>query len=338
MKLKQLQKYLGKNNFDLAFLVHPDSNITYFSQAKPSFALLQVFPDDAVLYISKLDATKTKISVDTLPKKWEKHLEDKKVKKVGINKESLTISFLDKLKKIYPKAKFIDISKEIKKLRMKKTEEEIKKISKACQITSTAYNDLIESLPKLKTEQDIAFFLDKRIRELGAEGNAFPTVIAMGKNAAIPHHETSRTKLKRGFLLLDFGACYKNYCADMSRVLFLGTANKEEKERYNLLLDVQQNAIKQIKEKKKFIDLDKEARKNLGKYSSYFIHSLGHGVGIDVHEAPTFKNAIIEKQNVFTIEPGIYFPKKFGLRIEDTVLFDKKAKVLTKAGKEFITI
>ena len=160
----------------------------------------------------------------------------------------------------------------------------------------------------------------------------------MGKNAAIPHHITSNSELQRGFLLIDFGAKYKNYCADMTRMVFLGKPSKEEVGWYNLLFKSQEDARLAIAEGVKYKDLDTKARKSLGKHEKKFIHSLGHGIGLEVHVNPVFTNGKIKYNVPFTIEPGIYFPGKFGLRIEDTVIFNGKLKVLTVASKELHSI
>jgi Xaa-Pro aminopeptidase len=125
----------------------------------------------------------------------------------------------------------------------------------------------------------------------------------------------------------------------MTRVIYLGKANNEEKQFYHLLLQSQLEAISHIQHNRSFKKLDNIARNNLAEYSSHFIHSLGHGIGIDVHESPSFfDNSRINHNQVFTIEPGIYFPGKFGLRIEDTVHFNNKVTVLTKAPKDLIEI
>ncbi len=343
MRLTQLQRYLKVQKINLVFLTGLDPNIEYFTQVKPTQAILMVTPMKATFYISELDKKpKLKgITTRTLPKGWEEKFLNSRIRKVGVNKKTLTLASYEKIKKVWSKAKFVDISEKLNQLRQEKTAEEIRKIRKACRITGNALAALVKELPKkkLKTEQDVAFFLEEFIRSKGCK-LAFPTIVATGKNSAIPHHITSTAKLKRGFLLIDFGARYGVYCADMTRMLFLGKPTKKEEEVYNLLLQAQQGAIKGIEEGIAFAGLDKMVRKRLGKYSSYFIHRLGHGVGIDIHEYPAFgdKKQVVKRGHVFTIEPGVYFPGKFGLRIEDTVLFDGKYRVLTEARRELVEI
>lgn len=344
MKLSQFQSYLKKEGIDLAFLVHPDPNIIYFTQMKPSFALLLITPSSAELYLSRLDLPPkiSGITVTYLQKNWEKKLADPKVKKIGVCKSALSLQYAEKLQKLYPQAALVDVSSTLQHLRAQKTPEEIQKITKACSITSKAFNALTDSfsLQKFKTEKDVAFFLERFIREHDAE-LAFPTIVGSGKNSAVPHHVTSSAKLQKGFLQLDFGACYKHYCSDMSRVLYIRRPSTSEKEHYELLRNAQEKPIEEVANNKPFAALDKISRKHLGKFSSYFIHSLGHGVGVEIHEAPSFSEEAkqnIQPNHIFTIEPGIYFPGKYGIRIEDTLLFDGKAKILTAAPKGLINL
>src|SRR3989344_2678498 len=308
MRLRDFESYLNQNQIDLAFLVHPDLAITYFTQFKPSFAYLLISSRYASIYLTKLDPHSkiNSIKVETFPKNWEEHLSDFK----------------------------------IKQLRESKTSEEVQLISKACKITSTAFSRLVDELPlgRLKTERDVSLFLERHIKDNQAD-LAFPTIVAMGKNAAIPHHITSTQKLRRGFLVLDFGACYNNYCADMTRGIFFGQPTAKEKSFYDLLLASQLQAVREVALGRNFLDLDQVVRAKLGKYSSHLIHSLGHGIGLEVHEDPSFGDGAAVKLNqTFTIEPGIYFPHKFGLRIEDTLHFDQKTKILTTATKDLFKI
>ena len=343
MKLSIFQSYLQKEKIDLAVLFHPDSNITYFTQMKPSSALLVIKPKEAIFYLSLLDKWPQLkgIHVQKLTRQWEKELSNKKVKTVGVNKSSLSLESFEKLQKIYPSAKFVDIGEEVVRLRELKTPQEIEYTTMACKITSDAFTALIKELQakQLKTEQDVAFFLERFIKSKGAE-LAFPTIVASGKNSSIPHHPTSNTELVPGFLQLDFGAQWKNYCADMSRVLYLGQPTEQEKKMYYKLLGVQERTIQQATEGVPFKKLDEFSRRLLGKEAKYFVHGLGHGVGIDIHEHPVYgkKNARLQKSQVFTIEPGIYFPNKYGLRIEDTLVFDGQARILTTVSKNLIII
>src|SRR3990167_10049340 len=161
MKLKPFQSYLKQKGIDLVFLIHPDPNIIYFTQMKPSFAFLLITPDTASLYLSKLDMPPSvkNLSVISLRKDWEKKASDPKVKKIGINKSSISLAYVEKLQKMYPHAKLVDISSTLNGLRSQKTPEEIQKITKACSITSQAFDALINkfSLKTFKTERDVAF-------------------------------------------------------------------------------------------------------------------------------------------------------------------------------------
>ncbi|MFA6461545.1 MAG: Xaa-Pro peptidase family protein [Candidatus Woesearchaeota archaeon] len=344
MRLKEFQQYLQKEKIDLVLLIHPDVNITYFTQIKPSFAMLSITSHNANLYLTSLDDKPTikGIEVFTFKKDWDKKMAQPKIKKVGINKEVVTLAFWEKIHNIFPKAKLVDVASELKQLRSKKTEEEVARIAHACKITDSAFEAMLNRLSKgkLNTELQASNFLTE-FMSIYHTSPGFPSIIANDVHASIPHYQTGESKLKRGFLLCDFGACYKNYNADMSRTIFLGKPNKEERDLYLLLQTTQQNLLSQVKLGKSFAELQQQTKRELGKYSSHFIHLLGHGIGIDVHESPSFSLEAkdkVEKGHIFTIEPGIYFHKKFGLRIEDTVLFDKKLKVLTKSSKELINL
>jgi len=342
MKLKETQAVLKQENIDFLLLVSPDPAITYFTQRKFSQAMMIISPNNARLLITALDQWPrlANVNVSILSRNWEKDLASP-AKAIAVNYPHLTVTYLEKLKKIFPQAGFKDYSGILTKLRINKTADELHYLSKACAITCRAYDAALNQLSKrkLNTEQALASFLEQEIRNQNAE-LAFPTIIASGRNAAIPHHLTGNYRLKRGFLIVDFGASYKNYCADMTRTIFLGKPASAEISRYKLLLAAQQSAISQLTEKKPFLELDQRVKKMLGPLSTKFIHSLGHGIGLEVHEPPVFssKAAKVEKNQVFTIEPGIYFKGKYGLRIEDTVAFINKPKILTKACKELVAI
>lgn len=339
MKLLQFQRLLTQQKIDLAFFNYTDPAVPYFIGREFTGGYFLITPRKAILLISPLDHKPQKkgITVHYLAKGWSKKYGSKQFKSVGINKSNLTVENLDRVRKIFPKAKIKDISSSLEQLRLEKVPPEILMIKRACDLTTAAFDALIRELPhrKLKTEQDVALFLETHIRKNGGT-IAFPTIVAAGRNAAIPHHITSITPLRRGVLLLDFGARINSYCADMSRTILLGKPTHEEEEMYRLLAGSQQASLEAVEEGIFLSELDRIARQKLGKYASTFNHALGHGIGIEVHEGPSFSDpkATVTKNIPFTIEPGIYFPSKFGIRIEDTIVWNgKKLEVLTKATK-----
>ncbi|MBR9683706.1 M24 family metallopeptidase [Candidatus Woesearchaeota archaeon] len=222
-----------------------------------------------------------------------------------------------------------------------KTPQEITLLKKAAKLTTLAFKQIVRDLKtgKFKTENDIKKFLQKFAKENNTK-LSFPPIIATGKNSINPHHPTSNTKLVKGFLLIDMGICYQNYCSDMTRMLYLGKPTEKEKELYTFLLQVQKQTIRNIRLQQKTGYVEKQTRKALGRYARYFIHSVGHGVGKRIHELPLFRlkcEHIIQKNQVFTIEPGIYL-KDFGLRIEDTLLMKRRPVILTRFSKKLISI
>jgi Xaa-Pro aminopeptidase len=220
-----------------------------------------------------------------------------------------------------------------------KDDVEILLIKKACGFTDKCFSLILEGFKKnkYKTEKDV----EKEITLFALNNEldlAFPPIIASGKNSAIPHHDNNG-KLTKGFCVIDFGFKYKEYCSDMTRTIYIGKPTKKELELYETLLKLQIEAISKAKPKTKAKELDSFVRSNLKENEKYFIHSLGHGLGVQIHESPSLsqKSEDILKQNqVITIEPGIY--DKQGIRIEDTILVDDNPKILTKSSKElFIT-
>lgn len=179
----------------------------------------------------------------------------------------------------------------------------------------------------MKTERDIKAFIEERSMQL-ADGSSFPTIVASGKNGAAPHHETTNQKLKRGFCVIDFGVRYKGYISDVTRTIFFGKPTLQEKKDYEKVLQANQSAINEIKEGTSLKKLDNISRKEFD-----YPHSLGHGIGVEVHEAPSVSANSKEKVKrgmCFTIEPGLYRKGKYGIRIEDDILVSKKTVVLTQ--------
>jgi Xaa-Pro aminopeptidase len=164
-------------------------------------------------------------------------------------------------------------------------------------------------------------------------------VVAMQENAAEIHHKPDSTKLKKGFLVVDFGVKYKDLCSDCTRTFYLGKPSKKEKKLYDLVLNAQETGLKEAKIGAYNSDIDAIVRAVLVDYLFNFIHGTGHGVGKKVHKAPRVSprsKSLLKNGDIITIEPGIYFKNKFGIRIEDTVFIGKKTKILTNTTKRLV--
>jgi len=218
----------------------------------------------------------------------------------------------------------------------------IESIKKACKINDNIFNLIIKGIKdlSLKTEKDIDKLIRKEARKNKA-GIAFSPVVAIGKNASEIHHKPKNTRLKKGFLVMDFGVKINGFCSDMTRTVYVGKASKKEKETYNFLLKIQKAAVKKVKPKAECFEIDCFVRKNLKNIRNLFIHSLGHGVGKKIHELPNISPKtcdILKTGEIVTIEPGIYKKGEFGIRIEDSILVKKNSEVLTKSPKKLIEI
>ena len=254
--------------------------------------------------------------------------------------------FLD-LKKNIKEIRIKDAKDNIWKIRKHKTEEELEQIREAIRITEQTLIYAISILKEGISEKDIATEIEYFIKLKNAD-ISFRPIVLFGNRTSYPHGEPCNVKLANNMpVLFDIGAKYKNYCADMTRTVFFGKKTDDEfKKNYNILLEIQQKTIQKIKTSAKGCELDMFTREELKKYGldKFFVHSLGHGVGIDVHEPPLLslkrKDDIISKNMVFTIEPGIYIPGKYGIRIEDMIYTDKSfnIEVLTTFPKELLRI
>lgn len=278
----------------------------------------------------------------TQKKKLSDHLseiiENEKIKKVGFEKENLTVAELDSLKDKL-KTQLLETSYIVENLRLVKTPDEISKITKAAVITDQAFGFIQTKIKKGVTEKELAFELEFFLKKK-AGGIAFSPIVAFNANTAIPHYlpNNHQPLSDNSLILLDFGANESGYCADMTRVVFFGTPKDNWVKIYETVLEAQKLALNSLKPGIITGEVDKIARQyilSLG-YADY-PHGLGHGVGLSVHEAPRLKkdNTEILKDNmVVTVEPGIYIPGECGVRIEDLVVLKCGGiEILSKSPK-----
>ena len=269
---------------------------------------------------------------------------DMGLSRIGFEDE-ISVSYFHRMQAAFEGLELIPQTQFVEALRMIKDETEIATIRKACSISDQAFHDALEFIKPGKTEIEIANFLDFRMRELGAAGLSFDTILASGINSSKPHAHPMHKPVELGeAITMDFGCLYEHYVSDMTRTVYLGHVSDEQAEIYNTVLKANQALIDQAKDGLGFRDFDKIPRDIIVEagYGQYFTHGIGHGIGLDIHEEPYFSQTsteVIKSGMVLTDEPGIYIEGKYGVRIEDDILItDTGCEVLTLAPKELIVI
>ncbi len=259
--------------------------------------------------------------------------------------ESMNLSQYLKLCEICEGFEFRICSEQINACRMVKDDEELEKIAKAEAIGDAAFSYILTIIKPGIKENEIALELEYFMKKQGASKLSFDTIVASGSNSSMPHAQVTGRKVQDGdFVTMDFGCVYKGYCSDMTRTIAIGAVSEDMKKVYQIVLDANQRALNQIKEGEICNYIDSLARDYIKEqgYGEYFGHGLGHGVGLDIHEEPRFspKCDVVTKENmVITVEPGIYLPGKFGVRIEDLVIVQKEGyKKLSNSEKELIIL
>ena len=265
------------------------------------------------------------------------------VNSLGFEDLSMSVNAYERLKADVNLV-LVKIGTTINKMREIKTDDEVAKMEKAQIITDMAFEHILGILSTDITENDVAAELEYFMRKNGAEDKSFETISISAEKTSLPHGVPSNTKLKKGFFTMDFGAVVDGYHSDMTRTVCIGKADDEMKKLYNTVLDAQLRALEYLSNGgRNSKEADKVARDIIYKdYKGYFGHSLGHSVGLEVHEMPALSpnyDAVLVPGNVVTVEPGIYIPSKYGTRIEDMVLIcENGIKNFTKSPKKLIEI
>ena len=246
-------------------------------------------------------------------------------KKLGIDK-NWPSNFLIRLMERKQGMSFINGSPIIDEIRMIKDEEEINLMKEASRVNDNAMSDIVNIINADIDEKKVGKLLSEIYEKYNTESFSFQPLIAYGANCAEPHHASNLTKPKDGnSIIIDIGGKTKMYCSDMTRTVFYKRINEEQKKVYDLVLSANLKAIATVKPNARFSDIDLAARAVIedGGYGEYFTHRSGHNIGIEVHEFPdvsSTNNMIVRKGMIFSIEPGIYLPNNFGVRIEDLVV------------------
>ncbi len=263
-----------------------------------------------------------------------------RLNKVALQPDYLTLAQRKPLAKHLGAKRLLKTDDGLLQQRAVKDADEVKAIRKALAIQQQAFRETCQFMKHGQTENEVAAYLEYRMRALGADGVSFPSIVAADANGSLPHAVPGKAKIKAGgSVLIDWGARYNGYCSDMTRVVALGKMKPKIEEVYQIVLDAQMAAIEAIEPGKKLSEIDKVARDVITKagYGDQFGHSLGHGLGLDIHEQPVLSGkakGVLVPGHVVTVEPGIYLPGVGGVRIEDDVLVTPKGhKVLSDLPK-----
>ena len=360
-RLKRLAAQLEHDRLDAAFITQL-ANIRYLCGFTGSSGLLafspggwELFTDGRYTEQAKRQVKGASVRVDALPPIahaakaiGSRFKRSRGVVRIAIERDYMTLSLrarlTSELGQSISKSRLhlIETIGLIERLRITKDKEEIDQIRKAVNLASSVFSDVLKAIRPRVTENAVAAELEYLARSSGAEKMSFDTIVASGIRSALPHARPSLEKIGRGFVVLDYGVILGGYCSDMTRTVWVGHIDRAMRDLYFAVLEAQLAGIAAVRPGAKAQDVDAAARKVLRKHKldKYFTHSLGHGVGIEIHESPRLargETQTLETGMVITIEPGAYVPGKGGVRIEDMVLVTKTGcEVLTPTPKELV--
>lgn len=339
-RLKDLQRLLKKEKLDALVVSRPLEQAFLTGFAMDGYLLL-VSVREAWAFMPKmlLDHFRSKVgfvnaaSSENLLESVTARVKESKLRKTSF--EPATENYLRG--QFWKKSGFGEISGLTAGLRAVKKGGEISILRESCRIAAKAFRIVKPGIRPGRTEISVSHELEDVMQAMGAKGPSFNLIVGFGPNSALPHHESTDRPLKKNeTVLLDFGCVYEGYCSDITRTYFMGKPDEEFKKVYAIVDAAQKAGVKKVKAGVATREVDKACRDHIAAagYGQYFIHGTGHGVGLEIHEAPTLntKSAEVLKAGMaVTIEPGIYLYGKFGVRIEDSVLVgDSGCEILTK--------
>ena len=351
-RLEKLRKKISDENID-AVLITKTANLFYFSGFRGDSSILLISKNFCKLitdgrYTEQAKNQTANFEIikhdDGLFKKAAEEIKNSGVKKIGFEGKTITFDQYNSLHEKLPEVELKSV--ELDSLRQIKDAAEIFYIRRACEIADKAFTEILNFIKPGITENEVAAELEYLMRKFGAEKNSFDTIVASGVRGSLPHGIASEKKICTDELVtMDFGAIYGGYCSDMTRTICIGHASDEWKKFYNAVLTAQLHGLEIIKIGVSGKSADEAVRNKLKNFNldKYFTHSLGHSLGIEIHEEPRLsplsKCESLEKNMLVTDEPGIYIPNVGGIRIEDTVLItDNGAETLTKSPKNLIEL
>ena len=346
-QIRKIQGKLKEKNVD-AFLITNPVNQHYLTASEVE-GIIFLTPQRCIFitnfcYGEQAKAEIPDFEIKVSPDKFKiiKQLIKKyKIKNLGFETNTISYGEYQNYKEKLSVVKLIPYKNLVEDFRLIKKKNEIVKIKKAAQITDATFNDILKIIKVGLREREIAHKIEYFLREKGAERSAFEIIVVSGKRTSLPHGKPSDKRIEKGdFLLMDFGACYEGYNADLTRTIILGKIKKKQQEIYDLVCQAQDSAFKMLKGGVSCSFIDRKARNVIKKagLGKFFGHNLGHGIGKAVHEAPFLaphNDSSLKPGMVVTIEPAVYIPQWGGVRMEEMALITEKGyELLTKAPKE----
>lgn len=335
-----------------AILLLSRPSVTYLSGYTGSDAVYLYTEEKAFLFVDSRNTLQargeTADEVREIRRRWEDiHpvLLEEGIKTLGIESNILDVDSFIRMKDLYRGIEMTPLGNQLRHLRAVKDSREIALIREAALISEQALDSVLEKGLVGRRESDVALDLEWEMRSRGASAPSFELLVASAQRSAMPHGAASDRVIGRDeVVIMDFGCVYRGYCSDQTVTVLTGDAPDGFREAYRRVQESQSRAMKAVAPGMKASDVDRIARDHLATsgLASFFGHGLGHGVGMEVHESPTvspLSEDVLQEGMVITIEPGVYMPGKYGIRLEDMVVVtDNSCKRLTNLDKEIIRI
>lgn len=351
-KLNKLRAELAKNDVDGLLITSPinrrymtgftgTAGVALISHNDARFITDFRYTEQATEQVKHFKVIEFKQSME---QEIDQQLKELRIKRLGFEQNHVTYAQFEQFKKSFA-AELVPVSDLVETLRLIKTPAELEMMKKAAEIADHAYEHIQNFIKPGVKEIDVANELEFFMREQGATSSSFDIIVASGFRSALPHGVASDKEIQSGELVtLDYGALYEGYCSDITRTLAVGEISAEQRRIYDTVLEAQLRGVDGIKPGMSGKEADALTRDYIEEkgYGEYFGHSTGHGLGMEVHEAPSLSfrtDMILEPGMVVTVEPGIYIPDVGGCRIEDDlVITSSGSERLTKASKRFIQL
>lgn len=348
IRIKEVISKLKQENIDYLFISDPYSIyylINYLNFPHERFyGLLIGANHDCKLFLNNLFMPHHDIDI-VWYRDSENPLNMLELKGIVAVDDKLSANFLLPLIHKFSDVKFCLGSYIVNQLRLIKDDSEINLMKQSSLINDQVMDFVVKNLDKNYTEIELANLIKSKYSELGCSDVSFNPIVAYGKNCSNPHHENSNAYLKKGdSIVIDIGGIYNNYCSDMTRTFFYQCFDKEQAFVYELVKRANLAGISAVRPGVKYSEIDNIVRNVIinGGYGEYFTHRTGHGIGLEAHEGLSVSgnnDSVLEVGHIFSIEPGIYLPNKFGVRVEDLVLVTKDGcEVLNNYSKDMVVL